>query len=171
MRLFFALWPDERVRATLSAWARECQSVAAGRATQARNLHMTLAFIGEVDPAALAQYSAAADAVAMQPCVLTLDRCEWWRHNRIVHAGGEAPAALLDAVKALRASLAARNLSFDAKAFVPHVTLLRQARPAEPLPQPQPLHWAIDRFVLVSSERDTSGLAYRIAAGPFGRPL
>ena len=100
---------------------------------------------------------------------MTLDRCGWWRHNRIVWAGGEAPSALLAAVGELHSALAARSLRFDAKPFVPHVTLLRQARPTAALPQPERLSWAVEDFVLVSSEHDAKGVRYRVAGGPFGR--
>ena len=137
--------------------------------TQPRNLHMTLAFLGETDPQRLPELKAAAQGVHLEPCSMKLDRCSWWKHNGIVWAGGDAPPPLRDAVAALRAALKAGGVRFDTKAFAPHVTLLRNVRAAPLLPQPEPLAWRIDRFVLVESARDAQGPVYRIAAGPFGR--
>ena len=49
-RVFFALWPDADARVALAALAREIAARTKGRAPPAANLHMTLAFIGEVPP-------------------------------------------------------------------------------------------------------------------------
>lgn len=163
-RLFFALWPDDALRRSLARWSRAAHAVAGGRMTQPRNLHMTLAFLGETDAALMPALREVAAAAAVEPCVLTLDRCAWWKHNRIVWAGGEAPPALLDAVAGLRAGLDAAGISFDRKAFVPHVTLLRKASAAE-LPQFEPLAWPIGGLALVASEHDAGGPVYRIVGG------
>ena len=48
MRLFFALWPDEGVRAELARWTRALHAACGGRTTRADKLHLTLAFLGEV---------------------------------------------------------------------------------------------------------------------------
>lgn len=167
-RLFFALWPDQAVRETLTTWSRAAHAVAGGRMTQPRNLHMTLAFLGETDARRLPDVEAAAQAIRLEPCLMRLDRCSWWKHNGIVWAGGDAPRPLRDAVAVLRAVLKASGVRFDAKAFAPHVTLLRHVRSAAPLPQPESLEWRVERFVLVESARDAQGPLYRIAAGPFG---
>ena len=135
--------------------------------TQPRNLHMTLAFIGNIDEARIPDLAQVAQDVRFAPCMLALDRCNWWKHNRIVWAGGEAPSALSAAAQELRKGLAAAGIRFDAKAFVPHVTLLRDARTGEGLPQVAELAWPVRDFVLVSSDRDAAGPLYRIVAGPF----
>ncbi|MCK6429025.1 MAG: hypothetical protein L6Q72_08010 [Burkholderiaceae bacterium] len=56
MRCFVALWPDDAARERLAAVAREQQRrFPRARAMRAENLHLTLAFIGELDETALAQ--------------------------------------------------------------------------------------------------------------------
>ena len=42
MRLFFALWPDDAVRAELARWSRELHALCGGRTTRPENLHVTL---------------------------------------------------------------------------------------------------------------------------------
>jgi 2'-5' RNA ligase len=166
-RLFFALWPDDGLREVLARWSREAHAAAGGRMTQPRNLHMTLAFLGDTDDAHMPALHAAAAAVTMKPCSMILDRCAWWKHNHIVWAGGEAPPALQDAVRRLRLGLDRAGITFDHKAFVPHVTLLRKAA-AAPLPVFEPLVWPVRSFVLVASSHDAKGPAYRVVGGPYG---
>ncbi len=48
MRLFFAVWPPLAVAEALAAWARRLQRETGGRAVAAKNIHLTLAFLGEV---------------------------------------------------------------------------------------------------------------------------
>ncbi len=167
-RVFFALWPDDEARAALGRWTQQARAMAGGRATQARNLHLTLAFIGETDVRRIPELAAAAAAIRLQPCELIIDQCRYWKHNRIVWAGGEAPQALREGVAQLRAGLQSAGIRFDGKAFVPHVTLLRDARAVPQLPQPAPLRWHVREFVLLASGRDEAGPVYRIVAGPFG---
>ena len=42
MRLFFALWPDDAVRAELARWSRELHALCGGRITPPEKLHVTL---------------------------------------------------------------------------------------------------------------------------------
>ena len=166
-RVFFALWPDDEVRDGLGRWIQEARVIAGGRATQARNLHLTLAFIGETDARRFPELVAAAAGIRLPPCELIIDQCRYWKHNRIVWAGGGAPQALNEGVAQLRAALQAAGIRFDGKAFVPHVTLLRDARAVPQLPQLAPVRWHIRDFVLLASGRDGDGPIYRVVAGPF----
>jgi 2'-5' RNA ligase len=168
-RLFFALWPDDAVRGSLAHWAEQAHAAAGGRMTQARNLHMTLAFLGETDARRIPELHQAAQAVRLEPCVLKLDRCAYWKHNRIVWVGGEAPPQLAAAAARLREALAAIGARHDAKPLVPHVSLLRNARAGVELPRFPAIDWALRDFVLLASGRDAQGPVYRRVAGPFGQ--
>ncbi len=68
-RLFFALWPDQRVRESLSALARVAKTDCGGRIMQPRNLHLTLAFLGDTVEAQRDAAVAAASRVKMSPMV------------------------------------------------------------------------------------------------------
>lgn len=48
-RLFFALWPPDDLRQRLDEQAHQFPVEGRARRVPARNLHVTLAFIGEVD--------------------------------------------------------------------------------------------------------------------------
>lgn len=133
------------------------------------NLHITLAFLGQVDAAQFDAIVAAARGVQARRFTLRLDEPGYWTHNHIAWLGAtKAPEELKVMVAELRAALVRAGISFDPKPFVPHVTLVRNARPPkEEWPTLNQVEWPVNGFALVSSERDESGPYYRIAAEPF----
>lgn len=167
-RVFFALWPDDASRRRLDALAQTLHRDSAGRIMQARNLHMTLVFVGNAKDEDIDRMMEAAHSVRMRPFKVRIDRCQYWRHNRILWAGGEAPPELLQLSSDLRAALEDAGVRFDHKAFVPHITLLRNARAPQSLPEIEPIEWMARDFVLLASERDADGPIYREAAERFG---
>jgi 2'-5' RNA ligase len=164
VRLFFALWPDDDVRAQLAHWSRELQTVCGGgRLTRPENLHLTLAFLGSVGDIRVGEIERAAGEVAPRGISLVLDRPGYWKHNRIAWAGASTVPGQLDSMVAeLRDALARSNIGFDAKAFVSHVTLLRDAREPEAMPALEPIKWRLDGFALVQSVTLPRGSRYEI---------
>jgi 2'-5' RNA ligase len=158
VRLFFALWPDEEVRARLAHWARELRAVCGGRPTRPGNLHVTLAFLGSVEAKRIMEVERAAGQVAPRALSLVLDQPGYWKHNRIVWAGASAvPPELEGLVLELRDALARSRIDFDPKPFAAHVTLLREAREPRAMPGLEPITWEVDAFVLVRSQLQAGG--------------
>jgi 2'-5' RNA ligase len=152
VRLFFALWPDEQVRARLAQWSSALRALCGGRPTRPENLHLTLAFLGSVEDARVAEVERASGEVAARASALVLDQSGYWKHNRIAWAGAAVVPEELEAlVSDLRGALERSHIRFDAKPFVPHVTLLRDARGSQALPALDPIDWEMDGFVLVRS--------------------
>ena len=163
MRLFFALWPDDEVRAELERWSRELHALCGGRTTRPENLHVTLAFLGKVEEARVAEVERAASEVAPRAVSLVLDQPGYWTHNRIAWAGASVvPPALEALVSELRGALAKSQIRFDAKSFVSHVTLLRDAREPAAMPALAPIEWRLDSFALVQSVTLPRGSRYEI---------
>jgi 2'-5' RNA ligase len=133
------------------------------------NLHITLAFLGQVDGGQFDAIVAAARGVHAQRFMLRLNEPGYWTHNHVAWLGAtQVPEELKTMVAELRAVLVHAGIGFDPKPFVPHVTLVRNARPPkEEWPTLNPVDWPVTGFALISSERDESGPYYRIAAGPF----
>ena len=163
MRLFFALWPDDGVRAQLAHWSRELYSACGGRAIHPENLHVTLAFLGGVEDARVAQVERAAGEVAPRAARLVLDQPGYWKHNRIAWAGASIVPGELDVLVAeLRSALARSQIGFDSKGYISHVTLLREAREPKAMPALEPIEWRLDGFALVQSVTLPRGSRYEI---------
>ena len=163
MRLFFALWPDDEVRARLERRSRELHALWGGRPTRPENLHVTLAFLGKVDEARVAEVERAAGEVAPRAVSLVLDQPGYWKHNRIAWAGASVVPPTLEAlVSELRGALAKSRIDFDAKPFASHVTLLRGAREPRAMPALAPVEWRLAGFALVQSVTLPRGSRYEI---------
>ena len=163
MRLFFALWPDEGVRAQLAHWARELHAVCGGRPMRIENLHLTVAFLGNVEDARVAEVERAAGEVAPRAATLLLDQPGYWKHNRIAWAGASTvPTEVGALVGELRGALARSDIGFDSKGFVSHVTLLRDAREPRVMPALEPIRWNLDGFALVRSIPPPRGSRYEV---------
>jgi RNA 2',3'-cyclic 3'-phosphodiesterase len=163
VRLFFALWPDDAVRAQLANWSRELHALCGGRATRPEKLHVTLAFLGGVGEVQVAEVERAAGDVAPRAVSLVLDRPGYWKQNRIAWAGASVvPRELETFVAELRSALTRSHIGFDAKAFVSHVTLLRDAREPRELPVLAPIEWRLAGFALVQSVTQPRGSTYEV---------
>ena len=167
-RVFFALWPPPESARQLADVADFFVARAGGRATSQENIHVTLAFIGDVPVGRLADLERAAREVRGEAFALTLDRFGLWRHNCIFQAGCSVPPAALAALSAaLTVALSAAGFAVaDARrTFIPHVTLVRKlvALDAE-LPQCEPVAWSNRQFVLVRSTPSAHGSSYRTIA-------
>ena len=163
MRVFFALWPNDDVRATLTDWGRGAQAVAGGRAVAAENIHLTLFFVGSVERDGLAALEDAADAVRAQPFTLVLDRIGYWRHNRIVWAGSSAHAPAAAALEgSLHEALAHAGVNGEERPYVPHVTLLRKAERKPPAIAVTACAWQVREFALVESQPVAGGVRYLV---------
>ena len=153
MRLFFALWPGEEVRARLARWSRELRASCGGRPVPAQRLHMTLAFLGSLEAERIAEAERAASEVVARAMSLVLDQPGYWKHNRIVWAGASAPPPELEGlVLELRGALARSRIAFDPKPFAAHVTLLRDARKPRAMPVLEPIRWEVEGFALLRSQ-------------------
>jgi 2'-5' RNA ligase len=163
-RVFFALWPDDRVREALHFCAQQLHRSCGGRALHRENLHLTLVFIGNVKTARLDELKSVADAISAMSFELVLDQLGYWRHNRIVWASPlTAPGPLRELVSALEGGLRQAGFEFDQRTYAPHITLLRDARTPAVLP-PLGLNWPVEDFALLESARVARGVEYRVLA-------
>lgn len=167
MRCFVAAWPDDTTRESLDTLLAELRPrVPAARPMQARNLHLTLAFIGELDDA-VAAIIAPVDTVDTGPIDWLVDCLGWFPRARVAWAGGPTNDRLTAAVTAARASLERLAVPFDRKPFVPHVTLFRDVRRFDCSgPLSPPLRWRTDHVALYAAGRDDRGPAYRRVGAP-----
>lgn len=153
-RVFFALWPGAQVRASLAQAGRHMHDALHGRLTRADSIHLTLAFLGDVDNEVMPRLLDPPSGIAPEPFDLTLDEWGCWTHNNIGWvAPSRVPAPLGELAANLAGWLRGAGLSLEQRPFKPHVTLVRKAHCARMEQAMLPIAWQVSDFVLVRSQR------------------
>lgn len=135
---------------------------AGARAVAPENLHLTLAFLGNVPASGRACLEQAAGTIRCQPFELVLDRMGYFQRPQLFWLGpARMPEALLALVAALQQVQRRCVGEPEARPFRAHVTLARKVRREPDLRAPAALHWPVDRFSLVRSQTLPEGPVYR----------
>lgn len=164
MRLFFALWPTSPTQRvwydTLAPYVKPL----GGRRMPADNLHLTLAFLGELPGSRINALLRLAEDLPRESFTLRFDRIEFWKKSGLACLRpAETPAALLRLVGHLTTGLQLAGFTPEVPAFKPHVTLARDiAMPAESVPVWPVLEWQAPLLALVRSEQTPEGAIYRV---------
>ena len=161
-RLFFALWPSDRLRGQLAEAARPLLEGKRARAIPADNLHITLAFLGAVQAHKLPSVMAAASGIDAASFDVRIDRVETWAGADILCLTPTTCPSLNALVDRLRVNLLEHQLDPDRKDFRPHVTIGRDWREKHIEAAIGPFAWPAEEFVLVESESGRKGSHYRI---------
>lgn len=135
-----------------------------GRAIPARNLHVTLAFLGEVPDARLPSVKACAAAVGTtHPFDLQFDRIEIWGRAHVLCLTTQCvPEPLLKLFERLRFNLLSEQFEVRHEEYRPHVTLARDVRRRTSEEPIEPIRWRVQDFVLVQSQRGAAGSEYAV---------
>lgn len=162
-RLFFALWPDRRVREQL---ANADLPTGCGRRVATANLHMTLDYIGHADMCMRTCLLGAAAAVDAPAFDMKLERPGYWSRPGVLWlAPATCPQVLMELVLQLRRVSGYCGRLPDGRPFRPHVSMARQVRRQPAWPgRPAAIHWGVRDFVLCESLRAPGGPAYRVLA-------
>ena len=151
-RAFIALWPPTAVAEQVARCAAAAAS-GSGRLVHAADLHLTLAFLGELAPA---ETSAAAEALrqtAGAAFELSLDRLGYFRRARVLWIGPDhTPQALLDLHALLWMRLESLGFEQERRPFRPHVTVARGTKGARSSALDQSIVWQADTLVLATSK-------------------
>ncbi|WP_304458439.1 RNA 2',3'-cyclic phosphodiesterase [Alicyclobacillus sendaiensis] len=174
-RLFFGLelpdaWKDEI--------AIQCEAVRARGQVVARNwsrkdlYHLTVLFLGAVDPADLARVISAGERVAGEQAPFTLTTGPYGRfvQSRVFWLGLDERKSHLAALNALhrqvRAAIAEAlpAVRVEDKPYRPHITLARELRQCQEsdLIAPRPLSHVFTELCLFESTRDGGQLSYPV---------
>lgn len=153
-RLFFALEIPAPIQQQVIQWRAAPFAPEAGRPIAAANLHLTLAFLGEISEQKQQTLMALAGRIQQPAFTLTLDDAGHWPRSRVVWLGSrQPPRGLLQLANLLRAQAARSGCYQSPQPFHPHVTLLRNAAHQVAIPAPG-FHWTfpVTEFVLYSSQ-------------------
>ncbi|MCG6656641.1 RNA 2',3'-cyclic phosphodiesterase [Halomonas campisalis] len=162
MRLFLALVPPDELRGRLGELADVAHARCGGRRMPDESLHLTLAFLGEVEEAKTGELIDWVCGLAAPPGRWRLDAWGHFHRPGIVWVGGTAADPDLAALhQRLWNDLEALGHRGRPTRFVPHVTLLRRARrlATEVLPDIR-LDWAYHQIELIHSSVDRHGARY-----------
>ena len=161
LRLFFALWPPCETAEALHGWALEARRANGGRVTRAEAIHLTLAFLGEVDESRLTSLKSISPKSRKHR--LPIEEAGYWARNRIVWVGPyETPKPLELLAVDLGSELREQGFRSEKRKFSAHVTLLRKVREPQWLPRLPAVDWPVEEFVLVRSQLSAQGLRYEI---------
>jgi 2'-5' RNA ligase len=156
MRLFFALWPDATATSALAAMGSDLAARTGGKPVPPGKIHLTVAFLGDIDEARLDPAKLAAGAVREPGFEVVLDQAGSFRGARVAWAGCAAvPVGLARLQEELTSELRGRGFVLEDRPFAAHVTLVRRiARPLA-LEAIAPIRWRARELSLVRSELGT----------------
>ncbi len=166
-RLFFAICPDEatRTRAHAAASALHERHRPGGYLIKPHRYHITLLFLGDfVPPEQEALALQAATTVRSPPFSLVLDRAGGFRNRKVpCWLGPQRPPAALELLYGrLHAAMIKAQITPERLRFVPHLTIIRDARHTLPSTEIAPITWPIDDFVLIRSVLNTHPPEYQV---------
>jgi RNA 2',3'-cyclic 3'-phosphodiesterase len=163
VRLFLALWPTDDLQRRLDEQAHQFPLEGRARRVPARNLHVTLAFLGEVWSERVDAITAVAARARAERFELELNQIETLPGSNVLcMTTDRPPPALLTLADELRSGLREQGFKMEDRAFRAHVTLARDVRRRQPVMRIPSLHWQVREFVLVESQRARAGSEYAI---------
>ena len=162
-RLFFALWPEAEIQAELAQYGRELQRGVGGRLTRQESIHLTLAFLGDVDLDRMDDVRGVGGCAEFRPFAFEVDTAGCWGHNGIAWLGARLmPEPMLSLVRSLRAALLHAGFRVEQRPYTAHVTVVRKARCRPMDPILAPVEWRVNDFVLMRSELNAEGSRYTV---------
>lgn len=160
-KVFFAIWPDATAQGRLSELAGQLVDLCGGKKTSLPLIHLTLVFIGNVDSDQLEMLRVIANEVKQSSFDLTVDKIQYWRHNRIIHAGPtQCPIELARLVNDLQNRLLQAGFSLERRLYIPHITLVRKALCATSPKLTTSITWRVSEWTLVQSKQTEQGSVY-----------
>ena len=152
MRLFFALWPDEAAASKLAEAAKELALLAGGKPVPPTKIHLTLAFLGDLDEGRLDAAKQAAEGLEHESFEMVLDRWGSFGGARVAWAGcAEPPGALVRLHADLAQRLRKAGFVLDDRPYSPHVTLARKVTRTVGRRKAEPIGWRAQEVALVRS--------------------
>ena len=152
-RLFLAVLPDEQTRVRIAEKARHLRLShgLTGKGVRPEHLHVTLCHVGNGigQPSDIVdQVKERAASVAMPSFQVCFDRAESFKNGALVLRGDGGTIGLEILQQRLSDALDAQPRK--ARAFTPHVTLLRDSHRV-PEQRIEPIEWTVREIVLVHS--------------------
>jgi len=138
-RLFFALSLPPELQKQVIQWRADTFPADTGRPIAAANLHLTLAFLGEVSAPKEAALRSVAGRIEAKGFSMQIDDAGHWPGAGVVWLGTRrAPRALLQLADVLRSHAARNGCYQNTLPFHPHISLFRAATRPVAIPPATP---------------------------------
>ena len=153
MRLFFALWPDAAAASRLAEAAQALALLSGGKPVPPAKIHLTLAFLGDVDEARLGAALDCGEGLDHAGFEVVLDQWGAFRGARVAWAGCRKTSPALVRLQAdLADRLRRADFVLEDRAFTPHVTLARKVTRPIGRQDAEAVSWTAREVALVRSE-------------------
>lgn len=166
MRLFIAINFDEQTKQNIVSVQQQLKKLAKGNFAHAENLHLTLAFLGEVHPNRVDDIKQAMNITEVSPLTLTFDHVNYFKRDGgdLWWIGLAENKVLLEMQRKLCSHLSDAGFILEDRRFSPHITLARKVH-LHQNPNHRPLLDAcfktdVDAISLMRSERIHGKLTY-----------
>jgi 2'-5' RNA ligase len=157
LRLFFAAIPDPGAREQIAAASLHLSLEPGARRVPHEDLHMTLAFVGDLAASQLPSMLKVGAAQKERAFSVTFDEYDYWpKAGVIVAAARSIPAELNRLWQQLHREHAGRSRPLESERLRPHVTLARKVSQPPVLQAMSAFDWRVRDFCLMRS--DTSGI-------------
>jgi 2'-5' RNA ligase len=161
IRLFFALWPDDALRAQLHRASNTINVERPARRVPHYNLHLTLHFIGNVFFGRMDCLRQQARRVRAEAFELSIDRQGYFSRPRVAWLGcREIPAGLSELHEQLGHRLKLCDYKPEARHYNPHVTVARKIGAIADSADFPPIAWKAEAFSLVEVRQVENGVQY-----------
>jgi 2'-5' RNA ligase len=161
MRLFIAINFNTETCERLIALREELRLRShSGRFSLDDNLHLTLAFIGEVSPKKVEKIETVMETVAFEPFTATAERVGTFSHGTLWWVGLREDKPLMDLQHEVEHKLALCGFEMDGRSYNPHITLGREVVTDSKPWQIEPFGETVSTIDLMKSERINSKLTY-----------
>jgi 2'-5' RNA ligase len=162
-RLFFALWPNDKIRHSIVEQFKQLPKPLNGRIIQPQNLHITLHFIGSVNTDIQSCMQKAAATVYAQSFMIDLDCFGYFTRSKTLWMGSkDTPVALTDLYNELAERLTDCDYLAEKRPFKPHITLIRKCTQSKFPEDDFSIAWPINSFALVKSHINQHGANYQL---------
>jgi 2'-5' RNA ligase len=161
MRLFVSINFSDDTRSRLLSLRDELRSKSqSGNVSLPENLHLTLAFIGEVSPKKIDKIKTILDTVTFAPFDATIERLGTFSRGTLWWAGLREDKPLMDLQHEVEHKLALCGFEMDGRKYSPHITLGREVVTSEKPWQIESFGDKVTRIDLMKSERIGGKLTY-----------
>lgn len=172
-RLFFALDLTDKTKMQLFQWQKNNLPVfnlltePYPKAIPFENFHITLAFLGTIEPFKQSAFSEYVDHISVElyeniPIKLQLDYCGLFKKPKVLYlANSVIPARLKNLAHILHNKAVSLDIHQEHQTYRPHISLYRKALNLPKLLAFNPIDISINSFSLYQSVAKNNGVTYQ----------